>query len=54
VVKQEGQRFVHRLGFEQVVVVENQQHLVLSGLAGQFVDEGGHQPFERGRSGRAD
>jgi len=53
VVKQEHQRRVHRRGVDQVVVVEDQQHLVPAGLGGQLVDQRRHQPFERGRCRRA-
>ena len=36
-LQQERQRGVHRLGVDQVVVVKDQQHLVVTGLGGQLV-----------------
>ncbi len=52
VLKQEHQGPVHHLGVDQVVVVEDHQHLVLTGLGVQLVDQGRHQPLEgRGRRG---
>ena len=46
VLEQERQRRVHRLGVDQVVVIENQQHLAVAGLGGQLVDQRCHQPLE--------
>jgi hypothetical protein len=51
VLQQESERGVHRLGVDQLVVVQDQQHLARTGLAGQLVDQGRHQPLE-GRRGR--
>ncbi|HXZ71885.1 MAG TPA: hypothetical protein VEH31_13610 [Streptosporangiaceae bacterium] len=38
---------MHLLGVDQVVIVEDQQHPAVTGLGGQLVDQGCHQPVER-------
>jgi len=43
---------MHRLGVDQVVVVQDQHHLV--GLGSQLVDQDRHQPLERRRGRRAE
>ena len=53
VLQQERQRRVHRLGVDQVVVIEDQQHLAVAGLGGQLVDQRRHQPLEGCRRQRA-
>ena len=51
---QEQQRPVDRLRVDQVVVIEDQHHLILSGLrGGQFVDQRRHQTIGGGRHERA-
>ena len=45
---------MHRLGVDQVVVVEYKHHLALTGLGGQFVDQGGDQLIEGGWRRRAE
>ena len=54
VLDQEPERGVHRLGVNQVVIVEHQQRLVRIRPGGQFVDQRGHQPLVRRRRGRAE
>jgi hypothetical protein len=49
VLQQEFQGGVHRLGTDEVVVVQDQQHLAPVGLGGQLVDQRRHQPFKRRR-----
>ena len=44
---------MHRLGVDQVVVVQDQQHLAVAGLGGQLVDQRRHQPLEGCRRRRA-
>jgi hypothetical protein len=46
-LQQEQQRLVHRPGVDQVVVVQNQDWLAVTGLGGQFVDQRRHQACER-------
>ena len=43
---------MHMVGADQVIVVEDQQCLIVTGIAGQLVDQDCHQPLERGRSRR--
>ena len=43
---------MHLLGVDQVVVVEDQHHLVLAGPDGQLVDQRRHQPLKRRRRRR--
>jgi hypothetical protein len=51
---QEQQRSMNRMRVDQVVVIEDQQHLIRSGLGGgQFVDQRRHQPIGRGLCERA-
>ncbi len=45
---------VHELAADQVVVVQDQHHLVLAGLGGQLVDQRRHQPLKRRRRRRAE
>ena len=54
VLEQEPQRDMDRLGVDQVVVVEDQQHLAVTALGVQFVDQRCHQPLERCRCRRAE
>ena len=53
VLKQEPKRDVHLLGVDQVVIVEDQQHLAVTALGGQLVDQRRHQPLKRWRRRRA-
>ena len=46
VLQQERQRHVHRPGVDQVIVIQDQQHLAV-GPGGQVVDQRRHQPLER-------
>ncbi len=52
-LQQEPERGVHLVGLDQLVVVQDQQHL-LTGLGGQLVDQRGHQPLKRGWRRRAE
>ena len=45
---------MHRLGVDQVVVVQYQHHLALAGLGGQVVDQGRHQLLQGRRRRRAE
>ena len=54
VVEQESHRTVHLLGLDEVVVIEDQQHLPFSRVRHQLVDQPSHQPFERRRCGRTE
>src|SRR5215472_11981048 len=45
VLDERGQRLVHRLGLNQVVIVQDQDKRVREG--GQVIEEGGEQRFER-------
>jgi hypothetical protein len=51
-LQQEPKRRVHCLGVDQVVVVQDQQHLAR--LGGELVDQGRDQPLKRRRGGRAE
>jgi len=37
---------MHRLGADQVVVIEHQRYAAGTAPGGQFVDQGRYQPFE--------
>ena len=54
VLEQERQRGVHRLGVDQVVVVEDQHYLFLARLGSQLVDQSRHQPLKGPRGRRAE
>ena len=43
---------MHLLGLDQVIVIEDQQHLILTGPRGQLVDQRRDQPLKRWRRGR--
>ena len=45
VLQQERHRLVHRPGIDQVVVIQDQQHLIRAGAGGQLVDQDRHQPL---------
>ena len=52
VLQQERHRLVHRASVDQVVVVQDQQHLIPARLDGQLVDQGRHKPVKRTRGRR--
>ena len=55
VIQQERQRRVHLQGVDQVVIINDQQHLAVIGPGGQVVNQRCHQPLEgcRGPAGPA-
>jgi hypothetical protein len=52
VVEQESQGSMHRLGADQVVVIQYQRHVAGTGPFGQLVDQGRYQALERLRDRR--
>ncbi|HYB87823.1 MAG TPA: hypothetical protein VEC76_13270 [Streptosporangiaceae bacterium] len=52
VLHQEPHLLVHLLGADHVVVVEDQQRLIVTGLSGQFIDQRRHERSERRRRRR--
>ena len=52
VLQQKRYRLVHRPGVNQVVVVQDQQHLIPTRLDGEPVDQGRHKPLKRTRGRR--
>jgi hypothetical protein len=52
-LNQELNRAVHWRGFDQVIVIEDQQRLFVTRLTGEFVDQRRDQPLKRGWRGRA-
>ena len=52
ILQQERDRLVHRASVDQVVVVQDQQHLILAGLGSELVDQGRRKPLKRTRGRR--
>ena len=52
VLQQKRHRLVHRPGLNQVIVVQDQQHLIPARLDVQLVDQSRHKPVERTRGRR--
>ena len=48
ILQQERHRLVHRPGIDQVIVIQDQQHLIRAGIGGQLIDQD-RQPFRRTR-----
>jgi hypothetical protein len=53
ILQQERNRLVCRPGVNQVVIIEDQQHLIRARIGGQLVDQGRHQPLKRTGGRRA-
>ncbi len=54
ILQQERHRLMHRPGIDQVVVIQDQDHLIRAGIGSHLVDQGRHQPLSRTRGQRAD
>jgi hypothetical protein len=53
ILQQQRHRLVHRPGIDQVIVIQDQQHLIRARIGRQLIDQGRHQPVKRTRGQRA-